>query len=263
MGLLKDKKILITGMISNRSIAYGVAQACRREGAQLAFTYMSDELRDRVTRVAAEFQSNVLIPCDVSSDEQIAALFETLGKEWGALDGVLHSVAFAPRESLSGDFLNGISREAFRVAHDISSYSFAALAKGARPLMQGRQGSLLTLSYLGATKSIPNYNLMGLAKASLEANVRYMASCLGPEGLRVNGIAAGPIKSLAASGIGSFNKIFKHVEHVAPMRRNVTIEEVGNVAAFYFSDLSSAITGEITNVDCGYSSIAVGIDEQE
>ncbi|MDR2710619.1 MAG: SDR family oxidoreductase [Burkholderiales bacterium] len=263
MGLLQDKKILITGMISNRSIAYGVAQACAREGAQLAFTYMNEDLRERVKKIADEFGSCPLLPCDVSSDEQIATLFAALGKEWGALDGLLHSVAFAPRESLSGDFLNGISRDAFRVAHDVSSYSFAALAKGARPLMQGRRGSLLTLSYLGATKAIPNYNLMGLAKASLEANVRYMASCLGSEGLRVNAIAAGPIKSLAASGIGSFNKIFKHVEHVAPLRRNVTIEEVGNVAAFYFSDLSSAVTGEITNVDCGYSSIAVGIDEHK
>ncbi|MDR0247878.1 MAG: SDR family oxidoreductase [Burkholderiales bacterium] len=263
MGLLKDKKILITGMISNRSIAYGVAQACHREGAQLAFTYMNEDLRERVARIAAEFQPSLLLPCDVSSDEQIAAVFDALGKEWGALDGLLHSVAFSPREALAGDFLNGISRDAFHVAHDISSYSFAALAKGARPLMQGRSGSLLTLSYLGATKSIPNYNLMGLAKASLEAGVRYMASCLGPEGLRVNAIAAGPIKSLAASGIGSFNKIFKHVEHVAPLRRNVTIEEVGNVAVFYFSDLSCAVTGEVTNVDCGYSSIAVGIDEQK
>ncbi|MCL2296735.1 MAG: SDR family oxidoreductase [Proteobacteria bacterium] len=261
MELLKDKKILITGMISNRSIAYGVAQACHREGAQLAFTYMNEDLRERVTRIAAEFQPSVLMPCDVSSDEQIAAVFETLAKEWGVLDGVLHSVAFSPREALSGDFLNGMTRDAFRVAHDISSYSFAAMAKGARPLMQGRGGSLLTLSYLGATKAIPNYNLMGLAKASLEASVRYMAACLGPEGLRVNAIAAGPIKSLAASGIGSFHKIFKHVENVAPLRRNVTIEEVGNVAAFYFSDLSAAVTGEVTNVDCGYSSIAVGIEE--
>lgn len=261
MGLLNDKKILITGMLSNRSIAYGVAKACRREGAQLAFTYMNDDIKERVAKLSAEFGDCPLLPCDVSSDGQIAQLFERLGNEWQALDGVLHSVAFAPRESISGDFLNGISREAFLTAHDISSYSFPAMAKAARPLMQGRAGSLLTLTYLGAMKAIPNYNLMGVAKASLEANVRYMASCLGPEGLRVNAISAGPIKSLAAAGIGSFSKIFKHVEHVSPLRRNVTIEEVGNVAAFYFSELSSAITGEITYVDCGYSSIAVGLDE--
>lgn len=261
MGLLNDKKILLTGLLSNRSIAYGIAKACHREGAQLAFTYMNDDVKERVGKLAAEFGTNPIIPCDVSSDAQIAALFERIGNEWGALDGLMHSVAFAPRESISGDYLDGVNREAFRIAHDISSYSFPALAKGARPLMQGRGGSLLTLSYLGAMKAIPNYNLMGVAKASLEANVRYMASCLGPEGLRVNAISAGPIKSLAAAGIGSFSKIFKHVEHVSPLRRNVTIEEIGNVAAFYFSDWSSAITGEITYVDCGYSSIAVGIDE--
>lgn len=261
MGLLNDKKILITGMLSNRSIAYGAAKACHREGAQLAFTYMNDDIKERVAKLATEFGDCPLLPCDVSSDEQITQLFERLGNEWQALDGMLHSVAFAPRDSISGDFLNGISREAFRIAHDISSYSFPAMVKAARPLMQGRAGSLLTLTYLGAMKAIPNYNLMGVAKASLEANVRYMASCLGPEGLRVNAISAGPIKSLAAAGIGSFSKIFKHVEHVSPLRRNVTIEEVGNVAAFYFSELSSAITGEITYVDCGYSSIAVGLDE--
>ncbi|MDR1529032.1 MAG: SDR family oxidoreductase [Burkholderiales bacterium] len=261
MGLLNHKKILITGMLSNRSIAYGVAKACHREGAQLAFTYMNSDVKERVEKLAAEFDAKLILPCDVSSDEQIEALFDCLGKQWGALDGLLHSVAFAPRESISGDFIDGVTRDAFRIAHDISSYSFPALAKGARPLMQGRAGSLLTLSYLGAMKAIPNYNLMGVAKASLEANVRYMASCLGPEGLRVNAISAGPIKSLAAAGIGSFSKIFKHVEHVSPLRRNVTIEEIGNVAAFYFSDWSSAITAEITYVDCGYSSIAVGLDE--
>ncbi|MDR0588091.1 MAG: SDR family oxidoreductase [Burkholderiales bacterium] len=262
MGILKEKKILITGLLSNRSIAYGIAKACHREGAALAFTYQNEDVKERVEKLAGEFETSPLLyPCDVSSDAQIDALFDGIKKEWGVLDGVLHSVAFAPRESISGDFLNGVNREAFRTAFDISCYSFAALAKGARPLMQGRAGSLLTLSYLGAIKAIPNYNLMGLAKAGLEANVRYMASCLGPEGLRVNAIAAGPIKSLAAAGIGSFSKIFKHVEHVSPLRRNVTIEEVGNVAAFYFSEWASGITGEITNVDCGYSSIAVGLDE--
>ena len=261
MSLLAGKKLLITGVLSNRSIAYGVAKACHREGATLAFTYVNDELRDRVARLAAEFGTCPVLPCDVSSDDQIAALFDALGREWGGLDGLLHSIAFAPREALSGDFLNGLTRGGFNTAHDISSYSFAALAKGARPLMQGRPGSLLTLTYLGAVRSVPNYNVMGLAKASLEANVRYLAACLGPEGIRVNAISAGPIKTLAAAGIGNFSKLMNRFEKAAPLRRNVTIDEVGNVAAFYFSELSSAITGEITYVDCGYSTVAVAGEE--
>jgi enoyl-[acyl-carrier protein] reductase I len=261
MGLLADRKILITGVLSTRSIAYGVARACRREGATLAFTYASDELRDRVARIAAEFGSCPVLPCDVTSDEQIGALFDALRSEWGSVDGLLHSIAFAPREALSGDFLDGISRSAFATAHDISSYSFAALAKAGRPLFEGRDASLLTLTYLGAVRALANYNLMGLAKASLEANVRYMAAALGPQGTRVNAISAGPIKTLAAAGIGGFSKILRFVEQAAPRRRNVTIDEVGNVAAFYFSSLSSAITGEITYVDCGFSSVAAGIGE--
>jgi enoyl-[acyl-carrier protein] reductase I len=261
MGLLADRKILITGVLSTRSIAYGVASACRREGATLAFTYASDELRDRVARIAAEFGSCPVLPCDVTSDEQIGALFDALRSEWGSVDGLLHSIAFAPREALSGDFLDGISRSAFATAHDISSYSFAALAKAGRPLFEGRDASLLTLTYLGAVRALANYNLMGLAKASLEANVRYMAAALGPQGTRVNAISAGPIKTLAAAGIGGFSKILRFVEQAAPLRRNVTIDEVGNVAAFYFSSLSSAITGEITYVDCGFSSVAAGIGE--
>jgi enoyl-[acyl-carrier protein] reductase I len=260
MGFLAGKKILITGVLSNRSIAYGVAHACAREGATLAFTYVNDELKDRVTRLAAEFGPCPVLPCDVSSDEQIGALFDTLGREWGGLDGFLHSIAFAPREALAGDYLNALSRDAFRIAHDVSSYSFAALAKGARPLMQGRPASLVTLTYLGAVRSVPNYNVMGLAKASLEANVRYLASCLGPEGIRANGISAGPIKTLAAAGIGNFGKLLSRFEATAPLRRNVTIEEVGNVAAFFLSDLSSAITGEITYVDAGYSTVAIADD---
>jgi len=261
MGFLADKKILITGVLSNRSIAYGIAQACRREGATLAFTYVNDDLKDRVVRLAREFGSVPVLPCDVASDEQIAALFDAIKREWGALDGLLHSIAFAPREALAGDFLDGISRGAFATAHDISSYSFAALAKAARPLFEGRNASLLTLTYLGAVRALANYNLMGLAKASLEANVRYMAAALGPQGTRVNAISAGPIKTLAAAGIGGFSKILHFVEQTAPLRRNVTIDEVGNVAAFYFSSLSSAITGEITYVDCGFSNVAAGIGE--
>ena len=262
MGILADKKILITGLLSNRSIAYGIAQACRREGATLAFTYVNDDLKERVARLAAEFGSVPVLPCDVTSDEQIGALFQTLAREWGALDGLLHSIAFAPREALAGDFLNGLSRAAFATAHDVSSYSFAALAKGARSLMTGRRGAMLTLTYLGAERAIQNYNVMGLAKASLEANVRYLAQCLGPEGIRVNAISAGPIKTLAAAGIGGFSRILHFVERNAPLRRNVTIDEVGNVAAFLLSDLASAVTGEITFVDCGFSIVAAGMGEE-
>jgi enoyl-[acyl-carrier protein] reductase I len=261
MGFLADKKIVITGLLSNRSIAYGIAQACRREGATLAFTYVNDELKERVVKLASDFGSVPVLPCDVAHDEQIDGLFAALGREWGSLDGLLHSIAFAPRDALDGDFLAALTRAGFATAHDISSYSFAALAKGARALMSGRNGALLTLTYLGAVRAIPNYNVMGLAKASLEANVRYLAQTLGPEGTRVNAISAGPIKTLAAAGIGGFSKILRFVEKTAPLRRNVTTDEVGNVAAFLLSDLASAVTGEITYVDCGFSIVAAGMDE--
>jgi enoyl-[acyl-carrier protein] reductase I len=257
--MLGNKKLLITGLLSNRSIAYGIAAAAKREGAALAFTYAGEKLRERVAELAAEFTDFPVMACDVTRDDEIAGTFDVLGREWGALDGLVHSIAFAPREALAGDLLQGMSREAFAVAHDISSYSLAALARGARPLLQGRRGALLALTYLGAVRAIPNYNVMGLAKASLEANVRYLAYCLGPEGTRVNGISAGPIKTLAAAGIGGFGKILKHVEANSALRRNVTIEEVGNAAAFLLSDLASAITGEITYVDCGYSIGAVAM----
>ena len=262
MGLLADKKILITGLLSSRSIAYGIAQACRREGATLAFTYANEDLKERVVKLVADFGSAPILPCDVTSDEQIAALFEALGREWGALDGLVHSIAFAPREAIAGDFLNGLSRSAFATAHDVSSYSFAALAKGARPLMAGRRAALLTMTYLGAERAVQNYNVMGLAKASLEANVRYLAQSLGPEGIRVNAISAGPIKTLAAAGIGGFSKILHFVEKTAPLRRNVTIEEVGNVAVFLLSDLASAMTGGVTYVDNGFSIVAAGMGEE-
>jgi enoyl-[acyl-carrier protein] reductase I len=262
MSLLAGRKLLITGVLSTRSIAYGVAKACRREGATLAFTYVNDELKDRVAKIAAEFGSCPLIACDVAKDDDIAAAFDTVKREWGALDGLLHSIAFAPREALSGDFLDGISRAAFATAHEISSYSFAAMTRAARPLLAGREASLLTLTYLGSMRAVTNYNVMGLAKASLEANVRYLAAALGPEGTRVNAISAGPIKTLAAAGIGGFSKILQFVEKNAPLRRNVTIDEVGNVAAFYFSSLSSAITGEITYVDCGFSNVAAGFGDE-
>jgi enoyl-[acyl-carrier protein] reductase I len=256
MSFLNEKKMLITGLLSNRSIAYGIAKAMHREGAALAFTYQGEGVKDRVVGLAADFGSDLIFPCDVTSDEQIERLFHDLGGRWNGLDGIVHSIAFAPREALSGDYLDSVSREAFRIAHDISSYSFAALAKGALPLMQGRNAALLTLSYLGALRSMPNYNVMGLAKASLEANVRYMAFSLGPKGIRVNAISAGPIKTLAAAGIGGFGKILAYNEKTAPLRRNVTTEEVGNAAAFLCSDLASGITGEIVYVDAGFNTTA-------
>lgn len=253
MGFLADKRVLIVGLASNRSIAWGIAQAMRREGAELAFTYQGEKLRERVEKMAQECGSTLTMPCDVGSDEQITQVFETLGKSWDGLDIIVHSVAFAPAEELKGAYLENASREGFRVAHDISSYSLSALAKAGRGMMQGRNGSIITLSYLGAERAVPNYNVMGLAKASLEANVRYLAYGLGQEGIRVNGISAGPIRTLAAAGIADFRSMLDYVEKRTPLRRNVTIEEVGNVAAFLSSDLASAVTGEIVHVDCGFS----------
>jgi enoyl-[acyl-carrier protein] reductase I len=258
MGLLSGKKILVTGLLSNRSIAYGVAKAAQREGAELAFTYQNERFRDRVIDMAGELGSKIAIPCEVTSDAEIASLFEELAKAWGTLDGLVHAIAFAPREAIAGDFLDGLSREAFRQAHDISAYSFPALAKGALPLL-AKNSSLLTLTYLGAARVVPNYNTMGLAKASLEASVRYLASSLGPKGIRVNAISAGPIKTLAAAGISGFGKILKFVEEHAPLRRNVTTEDVGNAAAFLLSDLAAAVTGEILYVDAGFSHVVAGI----
>ena len=263
MGFLADKKILITGLLSKHSIAYGIAKACHREGAQLAFTYQNERFEDRIKKFAAEFGSDITIPVDVSSDEQIDNLFVELGKRWDGLDGLVHSIAYAPTEALDGDFLDGFTREAFRISQEVSAASFPLLAKAARPMMKGRNGSLLTLTYLGAVRTMPNYNIMGLAKASLEAAVRYMAACLGPEGTRVNAVSAGPIKTVAASGIGSFGKLLRFNEHNAPLRRNVTIEEVGNAAAFLCSDLASGITGEILYVDGGFNTTALGNPEQE
>jgi enoyl-[acyl-carrier protein] reductase I len=258
MGFLQDKKILVTGLLSNRSIAYGIAAACHREGATLAFTYQHDDLKDRVTQLAGDFGSTPVLPCDVSDDGQIERLFESLKGEWDGIDGVVHSIAFAPREALKGGFLDGLTRDAFRIAQDVSAYSFAALAKAALPLMEGRKGALLTLSYLGAIRAVPNYNVMGVAKASLEATVRYLAADLGPKGIRVNGISAGPIKTLAAAGISGFGKILKAVEDHAPLRRNVTIDDVGNTAAFLLSDLAAGITAEVTYVDGGFNAVVGG-----
>lgn len=261
MGFLAGKRILITGLLSNRSIAYGIAGAMHREGAQLAFTYQNDRFRERVTRMAAEFGSDLVLPCDVQQEGDIEALFQGLGERWDGLEGLVHSIAYAPNEALEGDFLEGFSREAFRISQEVSAGSFPLLAKGARPMMKGRNGALLTLTYLGAVRTMPSYNIMGMAKASLEASVRYLAVCLGPEGTRVNAISAGPIKTLAASGIGSFGKLLAFNEHNAPLRRSVTIDEVGNAAAFLCSDLASAVTGEIMYVDGGFNSTALGNPE--
>lgn len=261
MGFLSGKKALITGVASNRSIAYGIAKAMHREGAELAFTYAGDKLKGRVEKFAAEFDSNLVISCDVSDDAEIDAAFATLQKEWSQLDILVHSIAFAPREALAGDYLEGLDREAFRIAHDISSYSLSALAKAARPMMQNTNGAIATLSYLGAERALPNYNVMGVAKASLEASVRYLASAMGPEGIRVNSISAGPIKTLAASGIGSFKKILDEVEGNAPLRKNVTIDDVGNTVAFLCSDLAAGITGENVYVDAGYNIMSMGVLE--
>ncbi|MEO8332624.1 MAG: enoyl-ACP reductase FabI [Gallionella sp.] len=261
MGFLANKRILITGMLSTRSIAYGVAQAMHREGAELAFTYQGERVQNRVLDLVKEFDSELLFPCDVSSDDDINQLFADLSKHWDGFDGFVHAIGFAPREALVGEFLDGFSREAFRIAHDISAYSFPAMAKAALPMMEGRKASLLTLSYLGAVRTMPHYNVMGLAKASLEASVRYLAMQLGRQGIRVNGISAGPIKTLAASGIGDFSKLLSYNEKHAPLKRNVTIEEVGNAAAFLCSDLASGITGEITYVDGGFNTTALGTTE--
>ncbi len=260
MAFLQGKKILITGVLSNRSIAYGIAQACHREGAELAFTYVGERFKERITEFAGNFDSKLIFDCDVGSDEQIAALFAGLGASWPQFDGIVHAIGFAPREAIAGDFLDGLSRESFRIAHDISAYSFPAMAKAALPMLTPN-AALLTLTYLGAVRSLPNYNTMGLAKASLEASVRYLAESLGPRGIRVNGISAGPIKTLAASGIKDFSKILNFVKANAPLRRNVTLEDVGNAAAFLLSDLAGGITGEITYVDGGFSQVVGGIGE--
>jgi enoyl-[acyl-carrier protein] reductase I len=258
MGFLQDKRVLVTGVASNRSIAWGVAQAMHREGAQLAFSYQGEKLKGRVEEFAAQCGSDIVLPLDVASDEEIGACFAALGERWDGLDCIVHSIGFAPREQLEGDYVDAVTREGFAIAHDISSYSFAALAKAGRALMRGRNGSLLTMSYLGAERAVPHYNVMGLAKASLEANVRYLAASLGPEGTRVNAVSAGPIRTLAASGIADFRAMLKQVEDRTPLRRNVTIDEVGNAAAFLCSDLASGITGEVIYVDTGYHILGLG-----
>ena len=257
MGFLNGKRALIVGVASPRSIAWGIAEAMHQQGAELAFTYQNDKLKTRVEKIAEQTGSNILIPCDVASDEEIENTFTELAKHWDGYDILVHSVGFAPRDQLEGDYIDAVNREGFQVAHDISSYSFAALARAGLPMMKGRDAAMITLSYLGSERVLKGYNVMGLAKASLEANVRYMAANLGPRGIRVNAISAGPIKTLAAAGIAHFRKMLHHVEEQAPLRRTITPKEVGNVAAFLCSDLASGVTGEITYVDSGYNIIGM------
>jgi enoyl-[acyl-carrier protein] reductase I len=259
-GFLQGKRLLITGVLSNRSIAYGIARACHAQGAELAFSYVGERFLGRITEFAAEFGSKLVFDCDVSSDEQIARLFTDLASHWPSFDGFVHAIGYAPREAIAGDFLEGLSRDGYRIAHDISAYSFPAMAKAALPYLNP-QSALLTLTYLGSLRTVPNYNTMGLAKASLEASVRYLAESMGPRGIRVNGISAGPIKTLAASGIKGFGKILSVVAEASPIRRNVTIDDVGNVAAFLLSNLASGVSAEITYVDGGFSQVVGGIAE--
>lgn len=257
MGFLSGKKALIVGLASNRSIAYGIAKIFYEQGAELAFTYQNEKLKERVERMATEFNSNLIFACDVANDTDIEAVFTDLNTHWNQLDIVIHSVAFAPADQISGDFVDHVNREGFRIAHDISTYSLVALSKAALPMMQNTQGAILTLSYYGAEKAVPNYNVMGIAKASLEASVRYLAASLGSRGIRVNAISAGPIRTLAAAGIKDFRKMQTAYASTTPLKRNITAEEVGNTAAFLCSDLSSGITGEVIHVDAGYHAVAM------
>lgn len=263
MGILAGKRALIVGVATDRSIAWGIAQALHAQGAELAFSYGHEKLKERVEPLASSLGSQILMPMDVTNDAEVDAVFAKLASTWGNLDILVHAVAFAPREALAGGFTESTSRESFRVAHDVSSYSLTLLARGAAPLMAGRAGAILTLSYLGAVRSVPSYNVMGLAKASLEANVRFLAADLGPGNIRVNGISAGPIKTLAAAGIAGFRGMLRHVAQVAPLRRNVTTEDVGKAAVFLCSDLASGVTGEILYVDNGYSTVGMGFPQAE
>jgi enoyl-[acyl-carrier protein] reductase I len=262
MGFLTGKKALIFGLISNRSIAYGIAKAFHEQGAELAFTYQNEKFKDRVAGMAADFNSNLVFPCDVSNDEEITNVFTNLGKHWDKVDNVIHSLAFAPADQISGDYVENATREGFQIAHDISAYSLVAISKAALPMMKDTNGSILTLSYYGAEKAVPNYNVMGIAKASLEASVRYLALSLGSRNLRINAISAGPIKTLAAAGIKDFRKLQNAYAEITPLKRNITTEEVGNTAAFLCSDLASGITGEVVHVDAGYHAVGMtGLEE--
>lgn len=257
MAILQGKRILITGLLSDRSIAYGVAKSMYEQGAELAFSYQNERFQDRVKELASDFNSNITLACDVSDDQSIQQLFNHLAEYWPKFDGFVHSIAYAPADQLNGDYLEVINREGFRIAHEISSYSFAALAKAALPFLQ-ENAALLTLTYLGAERVITNYNVMGLAKASLEANVRYLASSMGPKNVRVNGLSAGPLRTLAASGIKDFRRMLNFNEKITPLRRNISLEDVGNAAAFLCSNLASGITGEVVHVDNGFHIVGLG-----
>ena len=259
MGFLEGKRAVIVGLASNRSIAWGIAQALRAQGAELAFNYQTEKLRGRVEKMAAKLDSDIALPLDVTEDDQIQDFFGRLSKHWDGFDILIHSVAYAPAEQLQGGYIEAINREGFRIAHDVSSYSFTALAKASRPMIQNG-GALLTLSYLGAVRSLPSYNVMGVAKASLEANVRFMAFDLGVDGIRVNAISAGPIRTLAASGIKGMRQMLTHVSEAAPLKRNVTIEDVGNAASFLVSDLAAGVTGEVLYVDAGYNTVGMHLN---
>jgi enoyl-[acyl-carrier protein] reductase I len=261
MGFLAGKRAVIIGLASNRSIAYGIAQAMHREGAELAFNYQNDKLAERVTKMAGGLGSDIVLPLDVGDDAQIDSFFDALAGRWDGFDILIHSVAYAPADQLEGRYIDAVSREGFRIAHDVSSYSFAALAKKSEPMMAGRNGSLLTLSYLGAVRALPSYNVMGLAKASLEANVRFLALDLGPSGIRVNAVSAGPIRTLAASGVKGLRQMLAKVGETSPLKRNVTTEDVGNTAAFLCSDLAAGITGQTIYVDAGYSIVGMSFDD--
>ena len=258
MGFLTGKKVLIVGLLSNKSIAYGIAETMHREGAELAFTYQNERFKERIEKLTDKYNPSALIECDVSSDKAIKNVFSELSQKWDGLDSIIHSVAYAPADQLEGDFISAVNRKGFAIAHDISAYSFAALAKEGRAMMQNRNGSLVTLSYLGAEKAMPSYNTMGIAKASLEATVRYTALSLGEEGIRANAVSAGPIRTLAASGIKSFRKMLDYNAKVSPLNKNVDILEVGNTVAFLASDLASGITGEVIHVDAGYHFVSMG-----
>lgn len=263
MGLLTGKKALIVGVASKLSIAYGIAEAFHREGAELAFTYQGEKLKDRVEGFAAQWGSDFCLPCDVANDDEITAVFNEIEQRWGHIDILIHAVGYAPANELDGNFIDVATREGFAIAHDISAYSFVALAKAAKPLMQGRNGAMLTLTYHGSQQTLPNYNVMGLAKASLEASVRYLASSVGRDNIRVNSISAGPIRTLAASGIKSFRKMLKRNADRAALGRNITIEEVGNTAAFLCSDYASGITAQNVYVDGGFNTCAMSVEEME
>ena len=258
MSLLKGKNILIVGVANKHSIASGIAASMAKHGANLAFTYQNERFKQKVEGLAKDWGSKACFPCDVSKDEEIDQVFKELKKDWNGLDCIVHAVGFAPSDELDGNFVDVTTREGFRIAHDISAYSFIALAKAGKDLMKNRRGSLITLSYLGSQKTLPNYNVMGLAKASLEASVRFLATSLGQEGHRVNAISAGPIKTLAASGVKNYRKMLSYNASRAPIGRNVSTEEVGNAATFLASDLASGITGETLFVDAGFNITAMG-----